>query len=143
MAEEIIFSVQESPEGGYEAKALPAPIFTEAGSGRVFCCRSTSTTAELRAPCGRPDLCTLEARGDRAPLATPCNIADDCGSGRSPLRSTEFWVSCTEHHVNTRSEQECVHRSVGQADPRRAPEARVRWARWCRARSSPCGGRLS
>ena len=36
MAEEIIFSVQESPEGGYEAKALPAPIFTEAGSGRVF-----------------------------------------------------------------------------------------------------------
>ena len=32
MAEEIIFSVQESPEGGYEAKALSAPIFTEAGS---------------------------------------------------------------------------------------------------------------
>lgn len=30
MTEEIIFSVQESPEGGYEAKALSAPIFTEA-----------------------------------------------------------------------------------------------------------------
>ena len=30
MADEIIFSVQESPEGGYEAKALSAPIFTEA-----------------------------------------------------------------------------------------------------------------
>ena len=30
MAEEIIFSVQESPEGGYEAQALSAPIFTEA-----------------------------------------------------------------------------------------------------------------
>ncbi len=30
MAEEIIFSVQESPEGGYEARALSAPIFTEA-----------------------------------------------------------------------------------------------------------------
>lgn len=30
MAEEIIFSVQESPEGGYEAHALSAPIFTEA-----------------------------------------------------------------------------------------------------------------
>ena len=30
MTEEIIFSVQESPEGGYEARALPAPIFTEA-----------------------------------------------------------------------------------------------------------------
>jgi hypothetical protein len=30
MAEEIIFSVHESPEGGYEAKALSAPIFTEA-----------------------------------------------------------------------------------------------------------------
>ncbi len=32
MADEIIFSVQESPEGGYEAKALSAPIFTEADS---------------------------------------------------------------------------------------------------------------
>lgn len=30
MTEEIIFAVQESPEGGYEAKALSAPIFTEA-----------------------------------------------------------------------------------------------------------------
>ena len=30
MAEEIIFSVQESPGGGYEAQALSAPIFTEA-----------------------------------------------------------------------------------------------------------------
>ena len=27
---EIIFLVQESPDGGYEAKALSAPIFTEA-----------------------------------------------------------------------------------------------------------------
>ena len=32
MSEEIIFSVVESPEGGYEAKALSAPIFTEADS---------------------------------------------------------------------------------------------------------------
>jgi hypothetical protein len=31
MAEsEIIFSVSESPEGGFEAQALGAPIFTEA-----------------------------------------------------------------------------------------------------------------
>lgn len=30
MAEEIIFEVQESSEGGYEARALSAPIFTEA-----------------------------------------------------------------------------------------------------------------
>jgi hypothetical protein len=30
MSEEIIFSVLESPEGGYEARALSAPIFTEA-----------------------------------------------------------------------------------------------------------------
>ena len=30
MAKEIIFSVQESPEGGYEARALSAPVFTEA-----------------------------------------------------------------------------------------------------------------
>jgi hypothetical protein len=33
MAEtEIIFSVQESPEGGYEARALGHPIFTQAES---------------------------------------------------------------------------------------------------------------
>jgi hypothetical protein len=29
---EIIFSVEESPEGGYEARALGYPIFTEADS---------------------------------------------------------------------------------------------------------------
>ena len=29
---EIIFSVQESPEGGYEAQALGYPIFTQAES---------------------------------------------------------------------------------------------------------------
>jgi hypothetical protein len=29
---EIIFSVQESPEGGYEARALGFPIFTQADS---------------------------------------------------------------------------------------------------------------
>jgi hypothetical protein len=29
---EIIFSVQESPEGGYEARALGHPIFTHADS---------------------------------------------------------------------------------------------------------------
>ena len=29
---EIIFSVQESPEGGYEAHALGYPIFTQANS---------------------------------------------------------------------------------------------------------------
>lgn len=29
---EIIFSVQESPEGGYEAHALGHPIFTQAES---------------------------------------------------------------------------------------------------------------
>ena len=27
---EIIFLIEESPDGGYEAKALSAPIFTEA-----------------------------------------------------------------------------------------------------------------
>lgn len=32
MADEIIFTVEESPEGGYEARALSAPIFTEADS---------------------------------------------------------------------------------------------------------------
>ncbi len=30
MEHEIIFMVQESPEGGYEARALGYPIFTEA-----------------------------------------------------------------------------------------------------------------
>jgi hypothetical protein len=29
---EIIFSIQESPEGGYEARALGHPIFTQAES---------------------------------------------------------------------------------------------------------------
>jgi hypothetical protein len=29
---EIIFLVQEAPEGGYEAKALSTSIYTEAGS---------------------------------------------------------------------------------------------------------------
>ena len=29
---EIIFLVEESPDGGYEAKALSAPIFTEANT---------------------------------------------------------------------------------------------------------------
>ncbi len=31
-ADEIIFSVQESPEGGYEARALGFSIFTQADS---------------------------------------------------------------------------------------------------------------
>jgi len=29
-ASEIIFAIEESPEGGYEARALGHPIFTEA-----------------------------------------------------------------------------------------------------------------
>ncbi len=32
MGDEIIFAVEESAEGGYEAKALSVPIFTEADS---------------------------------------------------------------------------------------------------------------
>lgn len=32
LSDELIFTVVESPEGGYEAKALTAPIFTEADS---------------------------------------------------------------------------------------------------------------
>ena len=32
MSDEIIFAVHESPDGGYEARALSAPIFTEADS---------------------------------------------------------------------------------------------------------------
>lgn len=32
MSDEIIFAVEESAEGGYEARALSAPIFTEADS---------------------------------------------------------------------------------------------------------------
>ena len=32
MTDEIIFSVHESAEGGYEARALSVPIFTEAAS---------------------------------------------------------------------------------------------------------------
>ena len=32
MSDEIIFAIEESAEGGYEAKALSAPIFTEVDS---------------------------------------------------------------------------------------------------------------
>jgi hypothetical protein len=32
MSTEIIFTVEESPEGGYEAQALGHPIFTQADS---------------------------------------------------------------------------------------------------------------
>lgn len=32
ISKEIIFTVTEAPEGGYEARALTAPIFTEADS---------------------------------------------------------------------------------------------------------------
>jgi len=32
MNTEIIFQVEESPEGGFEASGLGAPIFTEAGT---------------------------------------------------------------------------------------------------------------
>lgn len=32
MDSEIIFSVEESPDGGYEARALGFPIFTQADS---------------------------------------------------------------------------------------------------------------
>ena len=32
MSTEIIFQVEESPEGGFEASGLGVPIFTEAGT---------------------------------------------------------------------------------------------------------------
>ena len=32
MEKEIIFAVEEAPEGGYQAKALGFPIFTEANT---------------------------------------------------------------------------------------------------------------
>lgn len=52
MTEEIIFSVQDSPEGGYEASALSAPIFTEA-----------DTLEELRSAVRDATECHLE-RGE-------------------------------------------------------------------------------
>lgn len=32
MSTEIIFQVEESPEGGFEARGMGVPIFTEAGT---------------------------------------------------------------------------------------------------------------
>ena len=51
---EIIFSVQESPEGGYEARALGCSIFTQA-----------ETMDELRANVKEAVACHF---GDRTPL---------------------------------------------------------------------------
>lgn len=52
MTEEIIFAVEESPEGGYEARGLSAPIFTEADS-----------LEELRAMVRDAVECHFEAEG--------------------------------------------------------------------------------
>lgn len=51
---EIIFDVQESPEGGYEARALGHPIFTQADDLK-----------ELRAMVQDAVRCHFEGNGDR------------------------------------------------------------------------------
>ena len=56
MSEEIIFSVQESPEGDYQARALFAPIFTEA-----------ETLEELRSAVRDATKCHFE-KGNRPKL---------------------------------------------------------------------------
>ncbi len=53
---EIIFLVEESPDGGYEAKALTAPIFTEA-----------DTLNELRAMIRDAVVCHFD-EADRPPI---------------------------------------------------------------------------
>ncbi|HLO08398.1 MAG TPA: hypothetical protein VK198_17245 [Terriglobales bacterium] len=65
MAEsEIIFSVQESPEGGYEARALGHDIFTQA-----------DTMAELREMVR--DAVRCHFNGDSAPAMIRLHIVKD------------------------------------------------------------------
>jgi hypothetical protein len=65
MAEsEIIFSVQESPEGGYEARALGHDIFTQA-----------DTMAELREMVR--DAVRCHFNGDSAPSVIRLHIVKD------------------------------------------------------------------
>jgi len=61
---EIIFSVQESPEGGYEARALGHDIFTQA-----------DTMAELREMVR--DAVRCHFNGDSAPAMIRLHIVKD------------------------------------------------------------------
>ena len=61
---EIIFSVQESPEGGYEARALGHDIFTQA-----------DTMAELREMVR--DAVRCHFNGDSAPAVIRLHIVKD------------------------------------------------------------------
>jgi len=61
---EIIFSVQESPEGGYEARALGHHIFTQA-----------DTMAELREMVR--DAVRCHFNGDSAPAVIRLHIVKD------------------------------------------------------------------
>ena len=61
---EIIFSVQESPEGGYEARALVPDIFTQA-----------DTMAELREMVR--DAVRCHFNGDSAPAVIRLHIVKD------------------------------------------------------------------
>jgi len=61
---EIIFSVQESPEGGYEARALGHDVFTQA-----------DTMAELREMVR--DAVRCHFNGDSAPAVIRLHIVKD------------------------------------------------------------------
>jgi len=56
---EIIFSVQESPEGGYHARALGFPIFTEADSLDELEAMTRDAVSCHFAPAEKPSLIRL------------------------------------------------------------------------------------
>jgi len=56
---EIIFSVQESPEGGYHARALGFPIFTEADSLDELEAMTRDSVSNHTAPTEKPSLIRL------------------------------------------------------------------------------------
>jgi hypothetical protein len=72
MTKEIIFSVQESPEGGCEVQALFVPIFTEA-----------ATLEKLRSAVRDATECHSE-RGDRPKLITLGFVSDSVADFPTP-----------------------------------------------------------
>ena len=78
MAEEITFSVRESPEGGYEAQALSAPIFTQADNVEELRAAVRDATECHFEEGERPHLIRLHLSGaleDKINLGTGTDIA--------------------------------------------------------------------
>lgn len=78
MSSEIIFEILESPEGGYEARALGYPIFTQADSEE-----------ELKTMLKDAVRCHFEVESDRPKLIRLHWVRDELISACAPARS--FW----------------------------------------------------